>query len=187
MIASGSSRSRSRLRRRALRLGHLERVAAAARRDGVRVVDLEPGLLDRLEVVDAARRAGYGALNGSTTTVTPSHSNSWSPSWAPRSKPRPYWKPEQPPPSMATRSTETSVLGGHQVADLRRRRGRQRDDVPGALLKSPLRRIVPTALPATRSRAANQARLCNSRFTLGYGDSVPASACLATLITSAGR
>src|SRR5947207_404372 len=49
-----------------------------------------------------------GALNGSTTTVTPSHSNSWSPSWAPRSKPRPYWKPEHPPPSIATRRTETS-------------------------------------------------------------------------------
>src|SRR5205085_9526194 len=36
-------------------LGDLERVAAAAARDGVRVVDLEPGLLDRLEIVD--RRA----------------------------------------------------------------------------------------------------------------------------------
>src|ERR1700741_3602601 len=35
-----------------LALGHLERVAAAARRDGVRVLDLEPGFLDRLEVVD---------------------------------------------------------------------------------------------------------------------------------------
>src|SRR6476660_8394965 len=35
-----------------LALGHLERVAAAARGDGVRVLDLEPGLLDRLEVVD---------------------------------------------------------------------------------------------------------------------------------------
>src|SRR5207244_4416247 len=32
----------------------LERGAAPAGRDGVRVVDLEPGLLDRLEVVDAA-------------------------------------------------------------------------------------------------------------------------------------
>jgi hypothetical protein len=82
-------------------------VAAAARRRGVRVLDLEPGLLDRLEVVDL-RAHEVGALNGSTTTVTPSHSNSWSPSWAPRSKPRPYWKPEQPPPSIATRSTETS-------------------------------------------------------------------------------
>src|SRR5207253_6336045 len=35
-----------------LALGHLERVAAAARGDGVRVLDLEPGLLDPLEVVD---------------------------------------------------------------------------------------------------------------------------------------
>ena len=35
-------------------LSSLERVAAAARGDGVRVVDLEPGLLDRLEVVDTA-------------------------------------------------------------------------------------------------------------------------------------
>src|SRR6266487_3092145 len=32
--------------------GDLERVAAAARSGGVRVVDLEAGLLDRLEVVD---------------------------------------------------------------------------------------------------------------------------------------
>src|ERR1041385_1264463 len=38
--------------RRLLALRHLERVAAAARSDGVRVLDLEPGLLDRLEVVD---------------------------------------------------------------------------------------------------------------------------------------
>src|SRR5438477_741399 len=38
-----------------LALGHLEGVAAAARCDRVRVVDLEAGLLDGLEVVD--RRA----------------------------------------------------------------------------------------------------------------------------------
>src|SRR5439155_24003948 len=51
----------------------------------------------------------YGALNGSTTTCTPCASNSWSPSTAPRSNPSPYWKPEQPPPWIATRSTLTSV------------------------------------------------------------------------------
>ena len=38
----------------------LERVAAAAGGDGVRVVDLEPGLLDRLEVVDARAARGTG-------------------------------------------------------------------------------------------------------------------------------
>src|SRR5262249_40123804 len=37
---------------RGLALSDGERVAAAARRGGVRVLDLEPGLLDRLEVVD---------------------------------------------------------------------------------------------------------------------------------------
>src|SRR5438876_6981064 len=37
---------------RVLALGHLERVPAAARRDGVRVVDREPGRLDRVDVVD---------------------------------------------------------------------------------------------------------------------------------------
>src|SRR5207244_292066 len=40
--------------------------------------------------------------------VAASRTHSWSPSWAPRSKPRPYWKPEHPPPSIATRRTETS-------------------------------------------------------------------------------
>src|SRR5579864_7449069 len=39
----------------------LEGVAAAAGGDGVRVVDLEPGLLDRLEVVDARAAQVRGA------------------------------------------------------------------------------------------------------------------------------
>src|SRR5947209_16659495 len=37
---------------RILALGHLERMAAAARRDGVRIVDREPCRLDRVDVVD---------------------------------------------------------------------------------------------------------------------------------------
>src|SRR3954470_7780071 len=41
--------------------GALEGVAAAAGRDGVRVVDLEPGLLDRLEIVDGRALEVRGA------------------------------------------------------------------------------------------------------------------------------
>src|SRR5581483_6902190 len=48
------------------------------------------------------------------------------------------------------------LLGGHEVADLRRRRRRQRDDAPGALLDLHSRRIVATCLRLTRSRAAPQ-------------------------------
>ena len=40
----------------------------------------------------------YGALNGSTTTLTPYASSSRSPSWTPRSKPSAYSNPEHPPP-----------------------------------------------------------------------------------------
>src|SRR5205823_7231637 len=42
-------------------LGHLERRAASARGDRVRVVDLEAGLLDRLQVVDARATQIRGA------------------------------------------------------------------------------------------------------------------------------
>ena len=65
MASGASASSRSRSRRRARRRGASrcigsalldgERVAAAARRGGVRVVDLEPGLLEAVQEVD--RRA----------------------------------------------------------------------------------------------------------------------------------
>ena len=62
----------------------------------------------------------YGALNGSTTTGMPSSESSKSPSAA-RSKPRPYWKPEQPPPWIATQDEGLGVvLLRHQLPDLRR-------------------------------------------------------------------
>jgi hypothetical protein len=58
----------------------------------------------------------YGALNGSTTTWTPCWSDSMSPSTAPLSKPSPYWKPEQPPPWMATRRTVDSPSGSSAIS-----------------------------------------------------------------------
>ena len=83
----------------------------------VRVLDLEAGLLEAVEEVDLAPWR-YGALNGSTTTVTPCASSSWSPSWAPRSKPSAYSKPEQPPPWTATRSTSASPAGSSACSSL---------------------------------------------------------------------
>src|SRR5207249_8748135 len=59
--------------------------------------------------------ARYGALNGSTTTGTPSQTSSLSPSWAPRSKPSAYWKPEQPPPWTAIRRTAASPPGSSAI------------------------------------------------------------------------
>src|SRR3954449_5070255 len=53
----------------------------------------------------------YGALYGSTTTRTPWLETSLSPSCGPRSKPSAYWKPEQPPPCTARRSTSASPAG----------------------------------------------------------------------------
>src|SRR3954464_13618229 len=58
----------------------------------------------------------YGALNGSTTTLTPWNSSSWSPDWAPRSKPSAYSKPLQPPPWMAIRSTSASPAGSSAIS-----------------------------------------------------------------------
>ena len=60
----------------------------------------------------------YGALKGSTTTVTPCISTSLSPSWGPRSKPSAYWKPEHPPPWTAIRSTLTSPSGSCAISSL---------------------------------------------------------------------
>ena len=149
VAAAGAAAVRALGRR--LALGDLERLAAAARGDRVRVVDLEPGLLDASRGSRRSTPLRYGALNGSTTTLTPWNSNSWSPSWAPRSKPRPYWKPEQPPPSIATRSTDDVRLLGHQPADLpggrRGQRARCSRCAPGVSIRSA---IVPTATALRR-------------------------------------
>ena len=53
------------------RRADLEAVAAAARAGGVRVVDLEPGLLRATRRSRPSRPSGSGALDGSTTTRTP--------------------------------------------------------------------------------------------------------------------
>ena len=140
----------------------LERVAAAAGGNGVRVVDLEPGFLDRLEIVDAGARR-YGALNGSTTTFTPSHSNSWSPSWAPWSKPRPYWKPEQPPPSIATRSTETSVSSAISAQIFSAADGVSETSCRGSLLNSIW---LASYQRRTRSRSPAKGGVCNTHCTV---------------------
>ena len=149
-----------------LALLHLEGVAAAARGDGVRVVDLEartPEIVFRKSIVVPRR---YGALYGSTTTGMPSSESSTSPSAAPASKPRPYWKPEQPPPWIATRRTSVSrvVLLGHELPDLRRRDGRQRDQGVGRDA-----RRLPRAHGSGRG-AGYQQRVCNTRIAHSVRD-----------------
>src|SRR2546423_7569245 len=126
-------------------------MAAAARGDGIRVLDLEPGLLDRLEVVDPSthqvgRAEGIDddgdalalervvALLGAAVEA------------------------EAVLEARAATALDRAaqhrdvLLRGHQVADLRRRRRRQRDDALGALPDLHSRRIVATSLPGTRSR-----------------------------------
>src|SRR5690242_2810614 len=138
-----------------LALGHLERVAAAARGDSIRVLDLEPGLLDRLEVVDLCahqvRRAEWIDHDGDTLAV-------------------------ERVVALLSSAIETEavleagaaaaldgdtqhrdvIFRGHEVTDRRRRRRRQRDDALGALLDLHLRRIVATGFPLTRSRSTKQ-------------------------------
>src|SRR5262245_4913385 len=60
----------------------------------------------------------YGALYGSTTVRTPLDSSWLSPSCGPRSKPSAYWKPEHPPPWIATRSTSASPAGSWAASSL---------------------------------------------------------------------
>src|SRR5690349_16258262 len=69
----------------------------------------------RKSIVEPCR---YGALNGSTTTLTPWNSSSWSPDWAPRSNPSAYSKPLQPPPWIAMRSTSASPAGSPAISAL---------------------------------------------------------------------
>src|SRR6478609_7510296 len=60
----------------------------------------------------------YGTLKGSTTTLTPSSTSSRSPSAASVSNPSPYWKPEQPPPWIATRRTSEPASGSDAISSL---------------------------------------------------------------------
>ena len=94
----------------------LEAVAAAARAGGVRVLDLEPGLLERLDEVDRRALAGTERSTGRRRRVTPWYSSSWSPAAAPRSKPSAYSKPPQPPPRIATRSTSAAPAGSCAIS-----------------------------------------------------------------------
>src|SRR6478609_2628728 len=128
---------------RRLALGHLERVAAAAGGDGVRVLDLEPGLLDRLEVVDLRAHQIRGAEgvddDGDALALervvallgTAVEAEAVLESRAPAALDR-------------DAQHRHVLLRRHQVADLHRRRWRQRDDALGALLDLHLRRIVAT-------------------------------------------
>src|SRR5512147_750041 len=63
MRAAGAAAAHVRTLGELLALLHLEGVAAPARRDGVRVVDLEAGLGDRVQEVDA-RAAKVGRAEG---------------------------------------------------------------------------------------------------------------------------
>src|ERR1700740_1267068 len=129
-----------------LALGHLERVAAATRGDGVRVLDLAPGLLDRLEVVDLrphqigrAERIDddrdalalelVGPLLGATIDA------------------QAVLEARAAAPLTRARQHGDVLLGHRQAAALRRRRRRQRDDALGALLNLHPQRIVATWSP----------------------------------------
>src|SRR5207249_1336985 len=132
-------------------VGDLERVAATARGNGIRVVDLEAGLLDGLEIVDRGaaqvRRAegvddhldalaleGVVALLGAAVEAEAVL--------------------EAGAAAALDRDAQHRdvLLAGHQVADLHRRRRRQRDDALGALLDHHLGRIVATQPTPTWSR-----------------------------------
>src|SRR3954471_23332521 len=139
---------------RGFALGHLERRAAAARGDGVRVVDLEARLLDRLQVVDAralqVRRAEridddadalalvlVIALDRAAVEAEPVL--------------------EAGAAAAFDRDTKDVhvVLGLHQLLDLRRCGGRQRDESVGALLNLHGRIVAtwpPVARPPDRPR-----------------------------------
>src|SRR2546421_4376358 len=109
----------------------------------------------------------YGALNGSTTTVTPSHSNTWSPSWAPRSKPSPYWKPEQPPPSIATRSTETSASSSMRARILTAAAGVSETRLPpSSTVRSWTSIVLACYQPGPLSPPPEKGGLCNTRRTV---------------------
>ena len=101
----------------------------------VRVVDLEPGLLEAREELDRRALEVRRAVAGRSTIVTPCCWIVTSSSTGPALKPSPYWKPEQPPPWIATRRTEALPVGvlGHQLTDLVRGRRRQRNEVGGVL------------------------------------------------------
>src|SRR3954468_12814205 len=131
--------------------GALEGVTAAAGCDRVRVVDLEPGLLDRLEVVDAAPAQVRGAeridhnrdalalelvvaLLGAAVEAEAVL--------------------EAGAAAALDRHAEHRDLGvlRHERADLGRRGRRQRDQAFGALLELHRGRMVPTREAAAEMR-----------------------------------
>ena len=93
--------------RRDLFVRHAERGAAAAGGDHVRVLDLEAGALEVVDVVDR-RALTYGRLGPSTSRRMPLSSNTSSPSRC-SSNASAYWKPEQPPPRTPTRRPAVST------------------------------------------------------------------------------
>src|SRR5437016_837648 len=138
-----------------LAVGHLERVAAAARGDRIRVLDLEPGLLDRLEIVDPSaeeERSAEGidddpyalalelvvALLGAAVEAEA------------------VLETGAPAALDGDAEHRDVLLGGHQVTDLDCRGRRQGDDALGALLDLHPHRILATCLPATRSRGSRE-------------------------------
>src|SRR5438552_13082575 len=138
-----------------LAVGHLERVAAAARGDRIRVLDLEPGLLDRLEIVDPGAeeiRSAEGidddlhalalelmvALLGAAVEAEA------------------ILETGAPAALDGDAEHRDVLLGGHQIADLDRRGRCQRDDALGALLDLHAHRIGATCLPATHSRGSGE-------------------------------
>src|SRR5581483_10042650 len=129
-----------------------EGVPAAARGDGVRVVDLEARLLDRLEIVHPGAREIRRAervdddLHALALELVVALLGAAVEAEA-------VLEPGAPAALDRDAQHRDVLLRGHQVADLRRRRTRQRDDVPGALLDLHLRRIVATWLPRTWSRS----------------------------------
>src|SRR5690242_19541680 len=111
----------------------LERVAAAARGDCVRVVDLEPRLLDRLEVIDD--RAGE--IGGAERVDDDLHALALELVVALLGAAvEAEAVLEARAPAALDRDTQDRDVGllVHQLADLRRSGGRQRDDALGALL-----------------------------------------------------
>src|SRR3954471_5435456 len=134
---------------------HLEGVAAAAARDGVRVVDLEAGLLDRLEIVDPRTRQVRGAegidddTNALTLELVVALLGAAVEAEAVL---------ESGAAAALDRHAEHRHVGllGHQGRDLRRRRGRQRDELLRALLdlhRAPIvpRRRLVTSIPKVGS------------------------------------
>src|SRR6185437_5155613 len=134
-------------------LGHLERMAAAARGDGVRVLDLEPRLLDRLEVVDL-RTHQVGRAEGIHDDLDALALELVIPLLGAAVEAEPVLEAGAATALDRDSQHRDVLLRGHEAADLHRRRRRQRDDALGALPNIHPHRIVATWLLLTRSRGA---------------------------------